>query len=353
MRRYTMLRFWTRLAVLMTLAVTLLLLVGRAAGRGLERRTIAYISSTTDGSHRVFLMDINRALTIQFSDILAGTSCCLSWSPDGSTLAFLGRDDSGITYLHLIDADGRNARRLTLQDEWRDQSNPHWSPDGSTVAFTAFRGSTRRAILLADRYNGALRQVVAEQVYNNSPFWSPDGGRLVLAGNIQDERYYQIITVNPDGSDLQQLTSGAWDDTAPEFSPDGKQILFVSNRIAIARQQIYVIDADGGEPTRLTNTRTHEYDPHWSPDGSRIVFTSRRDGSAEIFVMNADGGDQRRLTETEYDSRSAAWSPDGRQILFLSDRDGDLDLYLINSDGTDERRLTSNTWADNFAVWQP
>jgi Tol biopolymer transport system component len=51
------------------------------------------------------------------------------------------------------------------------------------------------------------------------PVWSPDGSRIAFQ-NYNDNQYH-IWTMNPDGSDLQQVTDGHWDHREPTWSPDG------------------------------------------------------------------------------------------------------------------------------------
>ena len=57
------------------------------------------------------------------------------WSPDGSRIAFSSARDKDIPQIHLIDADGGEARALTdlPQGSLGDFS---WSPDGRRIAFT-------------------------------------------------------------------------------------------------------------------------------------------------------------------------------------------------------------------------
>jgi WD40 repeat protein len=159
-----------------------------------------------------------------------------------------------------------------------------------------------------------------------------------------------IVTLNPDGTGVEVLTSDfANDDLNPSWSPDGARIAF--DRSA----DIHVMNADGSGVTTLTNNPAADVNPDWSPDGSKIVFESRRDGNRELYLMNADGSAQTRLTNHPATDRDPSWSPDGERIAFASDRDAfvcdDPDnpfcvprqasqVFTIRTDGTGLTRIT-------------
>ncbi len=83
---------------------------------------------------------------------------------------------------------------------------------------------------------------------------------------------YAIYVMDPDGSNLKNLTNNGAHDLYPVWPPDGTKIAFVSLRIGSG--DIYVMNADG----------------------TKIAFVSNRDGNWEIYVMDADGATQTNLT---------------------------------------------------------
>src|SRR5829696_2347373 len=87
--------------------------------------------------------------------------------------------------------------------------------------------------------------------------------------NTNPEGDLEIFTMEPDGSDIEQLTDNEADDLMPGFSPNGKHITFVSTRDG--NEEVYVMNADGSNQTRLTHNATGARYPAFFPDGERIV----------------------------------------------------------------------------------
>ena len=161
---------------------------------------------------------------------------------------------------------------------------------------------------------------------------------------------YEIFTMQPDGTDVVQLTHNTDFDFDPEWSPDGRKIAFESDRDQFS--EIFVMKADGTKQTKITTNPDFSFDrsPTFSPDGDKIAFESNRvagegvdnpEADVEIFVQNLDGTDLEQLTHNgtrEFD-RQPDFSPDGKKIAFVSNRQDDLPgIYTMNADGTGERR---------------
>ncbi|HXG08499.1 MAG TPA: Calx-beta domain-containing protein [Gemmataceae bacterium] len=160
-----------------------------------------------------------------------------------------------------------------------------------------------------------------------------------------------IFTMNPDGTNLVNLTNSPRDDAWATWSPDGTKIAFASNRDGDF--EIYVMNADGTNQVRLTNNNAIDYQPTWSPDSTQIAFTSLRDGNAEIYVIDTDGTNETRLTNNLANDLEPTWSPDGTKIVFTSDRDGNFEIYVMNPNGTGQTNITNNPAADTEADWSP
>jgi len=190
---------------------------------------------------------------------------------------------------------------------------------------------------------GLLQVTSRTEGADADPTWTPSGDRIIYVSD--DHIVSNVISIAPDGSDLQPLTDLGNFAFAPSVSPDGSRIIFARHGDFPA--QLWVMNADGTNLIQLTNPPTPNPDgdgdgyPEFSPDGTRLVFT--RD--AVITVMNLDGSGLTSLTDTFHEPRYPHWSPDGTTILFSSAGQ----IYTVKPDGTGLTDLVDGDDAD----WSP
>jgi Tol biopolymer transport system component len=117
-----------------------------------------------------------------------------AWSPTGARIAFLGNDDA----LYVVDADGRNRRRFA----GRFGTHLSWSPDGSTLAFE-IRGISpdlNADIGTVDVGTGKRRTLTHDPDDEFAPAWSPDGRQIAYVANTD------IWLMDADGGHQRRLT---------------------------------------------------------------------------------------------------------------------------------------------------
>lgn len=180
-------------------------------------------------------------------------------------------------------------------------------------------------------------------------------GKIVFVGNQSGT--WQLYTINPDGSDMDQITTlppTIWETWYPAFSPDGKRIVFGHDTPAHPCNNIrgvppsgcadlYVINADGTGLVQLTHDGLSSV-PRWSPNGSRIIFshTVPLTGQSVMATMSADNaGGYSVLTSEFWGSYIGTYAPDGVRIVFESQLDGLVSAaWSMNTDGSKQYQLT-------------
>ncbi len=161
--------------------------------------------------------------------------------------------------------------------------------------------------------------------------------------------------MNPDGSNVLQLTNNPEDEWGAALSPDGTRIAY--QKEIGDQSEIYVMAVDGSGQARLTNDASYDASPSWSPDNAKLAFSSDRGGIWHIWVMNAlDGSGQYQLNTTT-DSYGPAWSPNGTQIAYDAENDGDgwTELWLMNSDGSNQHKILDPSGSTDVLArnWSP
>jgi tricorn protease len=196
-------------------------------------------------------------------------------SPDGATIAFVGRDE-GHPEVFVIPVTGGPARRLTfLGAELLYVCG--WSPDGSEIFFTSDAGSP------------FVRETAAFSV--------PAAGGPVRARNLG-----HVITWAVDAEGATLIGRNAVDPARWKRYRGG------------TAGQLWVDRHGAGHFHRLgAAIRGNLVWPMWV--GDRVFFLSDHEGIANIYSMQPDGGVLRRHTdEREYYARFP--STDGRRIVY-------------------------------------
>jgi Tol biopolymer transport system component len=191
-----------------------------------------------------------------------------------------------------------------------------------------------------------------------------------------------LFSVNPDGSDLLQLTNFGFETFSElsDHSPDGRTLAFQRFDFTgddSAPTQVWLTDADGTNARQLTDfadTDAYEgaFDPAFSPDGRTLAIDAVADGVPGIFLIPARAAKGKLLTEadavrvtsapddTAFDSEPQ-FSPDGRWIVFTrfsiecaEGPDGcQTRIYKVRTNGKDLRLLVGPELNGSAPDWHP
>ena len=227
------------------------------------------------------------------------------WSPDGTKIVFESTR-SGDVDIYVMNADGTNQTQLTTDPAVDNQAT--WSPDGTKIVFGS-RRSGGEDIYVMNADGTSQTPLAADPASDTRPDWSPDGTKIVFESDRSGSR--QIFVMDADGTNVTQLTT-LFHNGGAAWSPDGTKIAFYSDRDCGGCNtyfDIYTMNADGTGPIRLAYDPAYATGPAWSPDGTKIIFESQRDGNYEVYMMNTDGTGQTNLTNNSAGDLSANWGP--------------------------------------------
>ncbi|MEO1286191.1 MAG: hypothetical protein AAFV93_00375 [Chloroflexota bacterium] len=242
-----------------------------------------------------------------------------TWSPDGGTLAFVGRRTTthdGLQVsdnLYLADANGRNAQLL-----WDTSGSPirtssqgthyiRWSPDGEKIAlYLDLYGQPQLWLLTSD--GRLLTHLASQSPIDDTPNHLPIGARLLWSADsktlyivtIRDGLHYQTLSL----SDNTTLSQARQIDLPVEVSitnqslialaPLSPELLFVDSdadainlwHLSLSTQKTTAIDLQA--TTDVTALA-------WSPSGEYIGWVgTQSEGASYIETLSLVDGQRER-----------------------------------------------------------
>lgn len=209
-------------------------------------------------------------------------------------------------------------------------SQPQFSADGGRIAYHSWLPEKRA--LITQNVTGGNEHIVAGNLEDQLPTWSPDGGSIIFLTRRSGERWSELFIVASVGGDAQKIGFGEY----PTWALD--------NRLAFKGWGetpdlgLRISAPDLSDPVELTDNDT-DTTPAVSPDGKQIAFMSRRDGNWNIYIMNSDGTGLRQLTDDPSEDGLPTWSPDGKVIAFVSNRGGPWAVWAVPPGGGGKRQL--------------
>lgn len=195
--------------------------------------------------------------------------------------------------IFVADLEGNITAQLTNEPGYDAEATV--SPKGDKIVFTSTRnGDIDLYTMNID--GSEVKQITFELGYDGGAFFSPDGTKLIfrssrpktdeeimeykslLKEGLVQPTEMELYICNADGSDLRQLTNLGNANWSPFFLPDGQRIIFSSNFEAERGFpfNLYIIGIDGKGLERVTHSDTFDAFPVFSNDGKKLIFSSNR-----------------------------------------------------------------------------
>jgi Tol biopolymer transport system component len=216
----------------------------------------------------------------------------VSWSPDGSRIAFAGTLD-GISTIFVTPSDG-SAAPVAITDASAHRNSPTWSPDGAWIAFRERDLDGVRTRLRRASPDGAtveeITLVVADDAYLSRVRWREADGPMAYWYNpgfgSETSAYIDLLFTHKN-EPWRGTPGGSWD-SGVTWAPDGSKIAFLTQD-----EGVVIADFD---PTEPYDGRVVSLGPvadcwvDWAPTGDALYGGAPGGCNGVVVIPLADPG---------------------------------------------------------------
>ncbi|HRK55330.1 MAG TPA: prolyl oligopeptidase family serine peptidase [Cyclobacteriaceae bacterium] len=225
-----------------------------------------------------------------------GSNGSQSLSPDGSRILFVSDrgDHAFIGVYHLT-----NKKIQWIAPDIGNDAFPVWSPDGKKIGFLRMPGTrvdelpdltggVKFSVWVADATLGKASSIWDSpaddggfaQYYSSTPLsWSKSNRILFFS---EHEGWNHVYAIDPDGSNLKDITPGDGIVESYSYNEDETSIYFDGNREDVDRRHIWMSNVKEGKPVAITSGVGIEMYPQWAI-GSLYCFQSTYNTSLTLM----------------------------------------------------------------------
>ena len=264
-----------------------------------------------------------------------------------------------------MNSDGSNVRMVSTGKG--ATTCGYFTPDGKEIVYASTHAGGDACPVRPDRSKGyvwavyptydiyktdlegkSLERLTSAPGYDAEATINWKTGKVIYTSKASGD--LELWSMETDGSNKKQLTTGLGYDGGAFYSPDGDKIVMRANHpsgaererymdllredlTAPMKMEIFVGNADGSGLEQVSNFGCASFAPQFTPDGKKIIFSSNKNNcdsrEFDLFMMDLDGSNVEQVTDFGGFTSFAEFSPDGKRLVFSSSK-GATSKYEFN-----------------------
>ena len=249
-------------------------------------------------------------------------------SPCGKMVVYgIGRysvpDNKGVTNLFIVDVEGGEPRQLT--DNAGSEFDAHWRPDGKRIGFISTRGGSAQMWEMNPDGTDMVQVTNIEDGINTFKY-APSGDRILYTKDVK----FVKVTGAELHPDMPKSTMKVYDNLMARHWDHWEDGAYSHIFVADYNNGKVGTDKDIMEGEIFEAPLSPYFDPGditFSPCGKMIVYACKKQygrdfavsTNSDLFLYNIETGETKNLTEENvgYD-KYPAFSPDGKMLAWQS-----------------------------------
>lgn len=332
------------LAILLSYDSTLLI----AQEHEFNGKIVYVIYKAKENYSHIYLFYVKSKKVVQLTD--TGKNGWPRWSPDGLKIVFVssGRNEHKNREIYIMDADGKNQRRLTYT-EGGNASDPRWSSDGKLIYFhSAIRGSMRENILdLNSKKKPAT--VSSGEIQEIRPINDIKDFIKELKKKNKEELEQIIKELEQREKRLQEWFENMKGMFKFFPSPNGRYNLLYYD----IGHRIMLLDIEKVTQKELKTILSASGRPSWSKDSKKIAYFNGLPPDQAMVIYDMEKDDYSEITfnkGSDVACGEPSWSRDSKHIVYscgiIAAEEPDSWLYILDLETKQSVKLLQGSSPD-------
>ena len=268
-----------------------------------------------DGHEAIYMSNLDGSTVTRLSEKIEGRSHSPKFSHDGEELLFLSEVDQGIQTITVMNHDGSDANRLTL--DGLHVTDAVFAYDNETIFFTAMlasevgklEGETKEGYDLyqVDRQSGQIRQLTDKDHFSmNNLSISTDGETLYYSLFESNEQPVAYSLEKKTETPVAQVNGDMYSSV---FSEDGSLLAYTavteqSKNSSLFHYELFVKNVESNKVKQLTDLQANVQSPVFLHKTDHIAFLQYKNwpdepGYFQLMSVSLKGNVKPKLIELD------------------------------------------------------